>query len=97
MCRRLRHWGIQLVGNLLYTLVGGGDKGNRLLRYCLEHKLLHTATRYGFDERSEILGRKTQAVGIEPHSPLTGIIAVDELHQLHIGFELAARSIITLL
>ena len=88
---------VQQVGNLLNALVGGADERDSLLGDGLEYELLHGAARHRLDERREVFGRQTQAVGIEAHAAFADVVAVYELHELHEGVELAARFVVAVL
>ena len=88
---------VEDVGYLLYALVRRGYERDGTLRYRLKHQLLHRAARHRLNQGREVFRRQTQTVGIEADTSLTVVITVDELHELHVGLELARRSIVVML
>ena len=85
---------VEYIGYFLYALVCARDKVDGFLRYSLEHELLHGAARHRLHELRKVFGRETQAVGIEAHTAFAHIVLVDELHQLHVGLQFAARLVV---
>ena len=82
---------IEIVGYFLYAFVGAGDEVDGFLCDSLEDELLHRTARYRLYELCEVFGRETQAVSVEAHAALVHVVGVDELHQLHVGLQFAAR------